>query len=95
VNDAEKIKYERNDDDGAKYAQATARAPSRMTVIASTDAEEQQQNYDYQQHDSHPEARPYKESKQILCAVLHSPVRVVTVRQHNLSYIMPGSDRPV
>jgi hypothetical protein len=53
VDDAQKIKYERNDDDGAKYTQATTHAPSRMTVIASTDAEEQQQNYNYQQHDLH------------------------------------------
>jgi hypothetical protein len=42
VEDAQKIKYERNYDDGAKYAQATTHAPSRMTVVASTDAEEQQ-----------------------------------------------------
>jgi hypothetical protein len=53
VDDAQKIKYERDDYDCAKYAQATAHAPSRMTVIASTDAKEQQQNYNYQQHDSH------------------------------------------
>jgi hypothetical protein len=53
VDDAEKIKYERNDNDGAKYTQATAHAPPRMTVVATTDAEEQQQNYNYQEHDLH------------------------------------------
>jgi hypothetical protein len=53
VDDARKIKYERNNNDGAKYAQAATHAPSRMTVIATTDAEEQQQNNNYQQHDLH------------------------------------------
>jgi hypothetical protein len=47
VDDAKKIQYERYDNDGAKYTQATTHAPSRVTVIASTDAEEQQQNYNY------------------------------------------------
>jgi hypothetical protein len=46
ADDSEKIEYERNHYDRSDDSQPTACAPSRIAVVATATAEQQQQDYD-------------------------------------------------